>query len=143
MGQWPLISPYPARVRSRNMFEYLVFYEIQTFTNDREIRIEVDGDNLRYRIEDKSLYVPGLPGSRNRSGVYKGDVATFIRGLEAFNIHNWKDEYNIPACDGYDWELRYKEVGKRCRRITGSNDGPECYSAFVELLFSISDETVG
>ena len=122
------------------MFEYLVFNEIQTFSKDREIRIEVDGDKLRYRLEDKSLYVPGLPESRNRSGVYTGDAAAFIRSLESFDILNWKDEYYIPACDGYRWELRYKEAGKRCRRITGSNDGPKCYDSFVDLLFSVVGE---
>ncbi len=122
------------------MFEYLVFNEIQTFSRDREIRIEVDGDRLRYRLEDKSLYVPGLPGSRNRSGIYKGDVAAFVRTLEEFNVPSWKDEYYIPACDGYSWELRYKEVGKRCRRITGSNDSPDCYDSFVDLLFSVVGE---
>lgn len=122
------------------MFEYLVFNEIKTFTDDREIRIEVDGDKLRYRLEDKSLYVPGLPGSRNRSGFYNGDVADFISCLEAFGVSGWQDEYYIPACDGYSWELRYKEVGKRCRMITGSNDGPDCYRTFVDLLFSVTKE---
>ena len=122
------------------MFEYLVFNEIQTFSKDREIRIEVDGEDLRYRLEDKSLYVPGLPESSNRSGIYKGDVAAFIRSLELFDIPNWKDEYYIPACDGYIWELRYKEVGKRCRKITGSNDYPECFDSFVDLLFSVAME---
>ena len=122
------------------MFEYLVFNEIQTFSRDREIRIEVDGDKLRYRLDDKSLYLPGLPGLGNRSGVYKGDAAAFIRILESFDVPNWKDEYYIPACDGYGWELRYKEVGKRCRRITGSNDSPDCYDSFVNLLFSVVGE---
>ena len=122
------------------MFEYLVFNEIETFTKDQEIRIEVDGDKLRYRLEDNSLYVPGLPESRNRSGVYTGDAAAFIRSLESFDIPNWKDEYFIPACDGYSWELRYKEVGKRCRKITGFNDGPDSYDSFVDLLFSVAEE---
>ena len=122
------------------MFEYLVFNETQAFTRDREIRIEVDGDRLRYRLEDRSLYFPGLPGARNRSGIYTGDPAAFIRSLESFGIPDWKDEYHIPACDGYGWELRYKEVGKRCRRITGSNDGPDCFDSFVDLLFSIVGE---
>ena len=122
------------------MFEYLVFNEVETFTEDREIRIEVDGDKLRYSMEDRSLYVPGLPGSRNRSGIYKGDAVDFIRRLEAFDVPHWQDEYYIPACDGYGWELRYKEVGKPCKKITGSNDCPDCYDDFVDLVFSISYE---
>ena len=125
------------------MFEYLVFNETQTFTREREIRIEVDGDGLRYRLEENGLYIPGLPGSGSRSGIYTGDSAAFIRRLEEFGIPGWKDEYCIPACDGYDWELRYKEVGKRCRRITGSNDGPDCYGSFVNLLFSVAGEVSG
>ena len=120
------------------MFEYLVFNEIKTFTEDREIRIEVDEDSLRYCLKDNSLYVPGLPESRNQSGVYRGDADAFIRRLEAFDVPSWEEEYYQPVLDGYGWRLRYKEVGKPCRKITGSNDGPDCYYAFTSLLFSIS-----
>lgn len=125
------------------MFEYLVFNEIKTFTEDREIRIEVDGDKLRYCLKDNSLYVPGLPESRNRSGVYTGDADAFIRRLEAFDVPSWKEEFFQPDLDGYGWKLRYKEVGKPCRKIMGSNDCPDCYTEFIGHLLSITREETG
>ena len=121
------------------MFEYLVFNEEYAFIGDREIRIEVEGDWLKYRLEDRRAYIVGSPEDRNIDDVFKGDMAEFIGKIESFDVPHWKDEYFIPACDGFGWELRYKEVGKPCRKITGSNDCPDCFEEFVDLLFSIVD----
>lgn len=34
--------------------------------------------------------------------------------------------------------LRYKEVGKPCRKISGSNDSPDCFPAFVSHVSSVA-----
>ena len=120
------------------MFEYLVFCENQAFQGVEEIRIEVDGTKLRYRLLDETAGRMLSESSKEVEGVYSGDVEDFISRLESFDVPQWKEEYCIPACDGYSWELRYKEVGRPCRKITGSNDGPECYEDFVDHLLSIS-----
>ena len=118
------------------MFEYLVFIERESLMlSEREIRIEIDGEKLRYQMVD-SWDREIAP--RRQEGVFEGDVADFLERLEAFDIPSWKDEYYIPACDGYGWELRYKEVAKPCRNISGSNDCPDCYDDFVDLLFSVA-----
>lgn len=116
------------------MFEYLVFDEHESFSFHREIRLEVDGDNIKYRIDGFGI---ALIDSEKKSGIYRGDAAVFIHRLESFDVPHWKDEYRGPACDGYSWNLRYKEVGKSCRKFSGSNDGPDCYDRFVDLLFSV------
>ena len=120
------------------MFEYLVLIDGQSFIGEREIRIEVDGDKLKYRMDDRRLYTLAHPEERTISGVYEGDQDVFIRKLESFDVPQWKNEYYVPVCDGYYWDLRYKEVGKPCRMITGSNDSPDRFEEFVDLLFSIS-----
>lgn len=117
------------------MFEYLVFKEEETFAFHSEIRIEVDGDELKYRM-DGNRY--GMPEPDKRCGTYRWDADSFIRKLESFDVPSWKDEYFQPYVDGYSWELRYKEVGKRCKKIAGFNDEPDCFKAFVNLLFSVS-----
>ena len=119
------------------MFEYLVFSEEQAFQGKQEIRIEVDGSKLRYRLLDETLYSYLPDRQKEAEGVYSGDTEDFIARIESFDVPRWKDEYFIGCCDGYRWELRYKEVGKPCRKITGSNDGPECYEEFFDHLFSI------
>lgn len=118
------------------MFEYLVFNEHESPSSDREIRIEVDEGRLKYRLEDSW---EGLIDPKKQEGAYSGDMAAFLEKLEAFGVPTWKDEYYIPACDGYSWELRYKEVARPCRKISGSNDCPDCYDDFVDMLFSIAD----
>ena len=119
------------------MFEYLVFNEDEAFSLHREIRLEMDGDKLRYSIDS---YGTMMIGSEEKSGIYRWDTSEFLQKLEAFDVRHWKDQYYIPACDGYGWDLRYKEVGKPCKKIYGSNDCPECYEQFVKLLFSVSQE---
>ena len=123
------------------MFEYLVFIDGQSFIGEREIRIEVDGDKLKYRMEDRRVFILDPPEERTMSGVYGGDQDVFIHKLESFDVTHWKDKYYIPACDGYYWDLRYKEVGKPCRKNTGSNDCPDCFEEFVDLLFSVTVDT--
>ena len=116
------------------MFEYLVFTEECAFQGNTEIRIEVDGTRLRYRFQDETLDSNKGPVE----GVYVGDAEAFIGQLESFDVPQWKDEYITPACDGYSWNLRYKEVGRPCRKTKGSNDSPDCYEDFVDLLLSVT-----
>ena len=120
------------------MFEYLVFSEEQAFQGKQEIRIEVDGSKLRYRLLDETLFKVLPDHQKETEGVYSGDADDFISRPESFDAPLWKDEYYVPACDGYSWELRYKEVGRPCRKITGSNDSPDCYEDFVDLLLSVT-----
>ena len=120
------------------MFEYLVFSEENAFQGQQEIRIEVDGTRLRYRLLDETICKILPESEKEVEGIYCGDINAFICQLESFDIPKWKDEYFIPACDGYSWELRFKEVGKPCRKISGSNDCPDCYEEFVDHLFSIT-----
>ncbi len=119
------------------MFEYLVFEENQVFRETREIRLEVNEDKLSFRIDVSRPYVLG---GGKQIGDYRWDVPTFLKKLEAFNVPTWDADYYQPMLDGYDWNLRYKEVGKPCKKITGSNDGPDCYEDFVDFLFSVSEE---
>jgi len=120
------------------MFEYLVFREGYSFQGDREVRIEVDGESLRYRTSDGRLYRI-IPDSGNPAeGVYGGDAGSFIRKLESFDVPGWSSRYCCQSGDGYWWNLRYKEVGKPCRKISGSNDSPDCFPAFVSHVSSVA-----
>ena len=114
------------------MFEYLVFYEFACLTPwSREIRIERVGDSIRYRIK---LTETDFSDKNITEGVYKGNTENFIRKLESFHIENWPLNFSKDILDGHVWSLRYKEVGKRCRRIEGNNDYPDCYKEFMELI---------
>ena len=119
------------------MFEYLVFDEHVGMAFHREARIEVDGDSLKYRIDG---FGTEMLDSEKGSGVYSGNAQTFLHSLEGFGVPSWKNEYVNDCLDGYSWGLRYKEVGKPCRKFYGFNKGPACYDSFVKLLFSVTKE---
>ena len=118
------------------MFEYLVLNEYQAFSWNREIRVEVDGNTVKFRRKGNEY---GFPKDAVLEGVYSGDVLSLLNTIEGFNVSGWESRYCGPGIDGYGWNLRYKEVGKPCRKISGSNGGPENYYEFVKLLCSISD----
>ena len=118
------------------MFEYLVLNEYQSFSWNREIRIEVDGDCVKFRRKGNEY---GFPRNTVLEGVCPGNPASLLKTLENFNVSQWSEKYTEPVIDGYGWNLRYKEVGKPCRKISGANGGPENYYEFVKLLCSISE----
>ena len=123
------------------MFEYLVFTEDCAFQGRTEIRIEVDGSKLRYLLLDETLDSVDPGDSKGPvEGVFAGDADEFIGRIESFGVPQWKEEYRMPADDGYSWDLRYKEVGRPCRKISGSNDSPDCYEDFVDHLLSVTNE---
>ena len=115
------------------MFEYLVFEETVTFSWSREIRLETDGDLIRYRKKQTGY---GYAEEHTSDGIYKGDSKAFISKLEKLHVEDWPAEFFEPVLDSHGWSLRYKEVGKKCRIITGSNSFPDCYKEFVKLLES-------
>lgn len=115
------------------MFEYLVFEEASFFSSSREIRLERDGDLIRYRKKQMGY---GYAEENTSVGVYKGDSKAFISKLENLHIEDWPTEFFEPVLDGQSWTLRYKEVGKKCRIISGSNSFPDCYKKLVKLLES-------
>ena len=122
------------------MFEYLVLNEYQPFSWNREIRLEVDGTSIKFRRKGNEY---GFPDGMVVEGTYSGDSLSLLKEIEGFNVSQWSDLYSGPVIDGYGWNLRYKEVGKPCKKISGSNGGPEKYYDFVKLLCSISEKKYG
>lgn len=63
------------------------------------------------------------------------------RRLSQLKINGWKKEFvDSGILDGTQWELEYKEQGKRCRHIYGSNDYPECWNDFIEAIGDVVPE---
>ena len=118
------------------MFEYLVFYEYVSLSPvSLEIRLERVEDSLHYRIK-RTGYMSG--DKHFIEDVYSGDVEGFIEKLEGFHVEDWPLSFFEPVVDGQGWSLRYKEVGKPCRKIEGHNAYPEKFEDFVNLLLSVT-----
>ena len=116
--------------KERIVFEYLVLNEHQAYMWNREIRVEVDGDSIRYRRKGNEY---GFPRDMVLEGTYKGDGSAFLRKLESLDVSRWSDAYLEPALEGYGWNLRYKEVGKPCKKTIGFNCSPERFHEFLDL----------
>ena len=54
----------------------------------------------------------------------KDEIDFLENKLAELKINGWKKEYRpegYVVCDGTQWNLEYKEVGKNCRHIYGDN----------------------
>lgn len=61
--------------------------------------------------------------------------------LFELKLNGWKKVYVDPyVLDGTQWDLKYKDVGKRCRHISGSNDYPDSWNAFIEAVGEVVPE---
>lgn len=56
--------------------------------------------------------------------------------LDALHINKWKSRYELDMkmCDGIDWSIDYKVVGKHCRHISGSNTYPDNWVDFLAVI---------
>lgn len=119
------------------MLEILDFRIGGFFSGVKQVKIWYEDGKL-FRSYSGDLY--------DSENTYSGEVADadtklFEAKLEELKISKWKEEYVDPSVlDGTHWSLVYKEAGKRCRQISGSNGYPECWKGFIETLGMIVPE---
>lgn len=80
---------------------------------------------------------PKMPETNKRLPVEKLD---HLPAWAALDVNSWADEYFEPCCDGTQWELTYREDGKKMRRISGSNAYPPQWKQFIEWLDALIPE---
>ena len=69
------------------------------------------------------------------TGELQEEIKVLERRLSQLKINRRKKELvDSGILDGTQWELEYKEQGKRCRHIYGSNDYPECWNDLIEAI---------
>jgi len=90
--------------------------------------------------QDETMYVTYRGDRREPDHVYSKAVTALKRQkledrLEKIKINSWKKAYEDPSVlDGTQWELAYKEQGKRRRHISGSNAYPENWNDFIGAI---------
>lgn len=97
-----------------------------------KITVKVENDIVHYAVD--SL----MDGIASEKKLRKAVSKIFIQKIESLQINKWKSKYQPPEeimiCDGTQWELDYKEAGKRCRHIYGDNVYPENWDEFMETM---------
>lgn len=90
--------------------------------------------------QDETMYVTYRGDRTDRNHEYSKAVTALKRQkledrLETLKINSWKKAYEDPSTlDGTEWELEYKEQGKRCRHISGCNAYPENWNDFIGAI---------
>lgn len=103
-------------------------------------------------IENGKMFKSYKGNSNNPDCEYVEEVSAeeqkIVEGkLAELKINGWKKEYvDHEVLDGTQWELEYKELEKKGRHISGSNDYPDSWNAFIEAVgeavSEISDENI-
>lgn len=97
-----------------------------------KVTVKVEDDIVHYAVD--SL----MGGITSEKKLRKAVSKIFLQKIEGVQINRWKSKYQPPEeimiCDGIQWELDYKEVGKRCKHIYGDNAYPVNWDDFMEIM---------
>ena len=77
-------------------------------------------------------------GQGEETKLNKADSKLFLQKIEDLKIGKWRAKYQPPEeiviCDGTQWQIDYKEEGKRCKHIYGDNAYPDNWDDFMEVM---------
>lgn len=121
------------------MLKFLRFNIGGFFDGYDEVRLWIYKHSVKYevlslnfaRVEEVHLY------EKKRLPVSNPDR---LSEWESLAVNSWADEYFEPVCDGTQWELTYREEGKKTRCISGSNGYPPQWEQFIEWLDALMPE---
>ena len=112
------------------MIEKIIFEIGEFFSGYKQVKIWAeDGKVLKaYKGDFNDL-------DNEYTGELQEEIKVLERRLSQLKINRRKKELvDSGILDGTQWELEYKEQGKRCRHIYGSNDYPECWNDLIEAI---------
>lgn len=87
--------------------------------------------------ENDGTIVPAIPKTNERFPVKNPER---LSEWATLGVNSWADEYFECCCDGTQWELVYREDGKKERRTYGSNAYPPNWNQFIEWLDALMPE---
>ena len=59
--------------------------------------------------------------------------------IDELNVWKWEKEYWDEVMDGTQWELMIDKIGRKRRKIHGSNKFPKNFEALTKLIGKISN----
>lgn len=94
------------------------------------VDVKVEKEKVHYVTEN--LFC----GQGEETKLNKADSNLFLQKIEELKIGKWKAKYcpEMRICDGTQWQIDYKEEGKRCRHIYGDNAYPDNWDDFIEIM---------
>jgi len=119
----------PIKTDTGFMLDYLELSIWSFISHPEKVRVSVKDGILV--VECDIPFIGGIKASKP-----KRFTAAWLKKLGAIHISKWKSSYEPRdiVCDGTQWELEYKAVGKRCRHIYGSNACPDNWDELIDLI---------
>lgn len=117
------------------MLEHLKFNIGSYFSGNVDVTVTIKDSIVTANVE--SILHPDYPRERSLS---KKSSNEWLLKLEALRIANWHSRYedDIYITDGEGWSIEYKQVGKRCRHISGYMAYPSCWAEFLDVMALLS-----
>ena len=99
-------------------------------------------ENHKIFNEDFDLIVE-IDFHPTRHSISKEKWEEFWNTIDQLNIWKWgKDYFNADILDGTQWELVIDRIGKRRRRIFGSNQYPNNFKLFLEAINKLANTDI-
>ena len=120
------------------MLEYLYYYCGGYFGPNERLIIKQhnEGYDLDYCRYYQDYVDNGVPHFKGRWS--KAYFNRWYQKLKIIGIERWKDKYWEDACDGEQWELRFKFENEEQRIISGDNAYPDNWEQFQRLMKTIA-----
>lgn len=71
--------------------------------------------------------------------VSKNNVKEFFTKLITdVKILEWNDDYSVPVCDGYHWDVIIRFSDKSIKRVQGTVEGPTNGKLLEEMIYELA-----
>lgn len=112
------------------MLEYLIFTLNPPFQGELRVQVRVYDGSVQVTVESAAY------PAENGDTWLEGEAAQrFLQALKNVHISGWRSSYAEDGPqDGMTWSIEYKQAGKRCRTISGTNAGPENWLDFLSVM---------
>ena len=121
------------------MLKVLRFNIGDFFNGYEEVRLQIYKQSAKYEITFMNLSRMEALGRYEKKRFLVKDMGR-LSEWDSLNVNIWRDKYVDPICDGIEWELTYREDGKKKRFIHGSNSYPPQWNQFIMWLDALMPE---
>jgi hypothetical protein len=100
--------------------------------------------NFHFILKDEILYCSQTNSHSGDAEVKPIDISQDERWeklISFLNTLTWKGKYEKPILDGTQWQLKFTDKGFKLR-ASGSNDYPEDFEKFLELVREVTEMDV-
>ena len=117
------------------MLEYLKFNIGSYFGGNVDVSVTIKDNIVTANVE--SILHPDYPREHSLS---KKESNEWLSKLDTLKIGSWHSRYenDMEITDGEGWSIDYKQVGKRCRHISGYMAYPSCWAEFLDVMALVS-----